>query len=66
MTAAADRFYILADSSKFGKKSLANFGNKRQPADLITDSGLSNALRHSLKKAGVNLIIAKPIPAYKF
>ena len=63
MIAAADRFYILADSSKLGKKSLASFGNKRQPAGLITDSGLSDALRHSLKKAGVNLIIAKPIPA---
>ncbi|MEI8309247.1 MAG: DeoR/GlpR family DNA-binding transcription regulator [Verrucomicrobiota bacterium] len=62
MTAASDRFYIMADSSKFGRKALAGFGNKRQPAGLITDSGLSPTLRRSLKAAGVKLMIAKPIP----
>jgi len=61
MTAASDRFYIMADSSKFGKKSLASFGNKRQPAALITDSGLSPDLRRSLKAAGVKLIIATQV-----
>jgi len=63
MTAATDSFYVVADSSKLGKKAMVRFGELRQAAGLITDSGISPAMHESLKNAGVNLIIASPLPS---
>jgi hypothetical protein len=63
MTAATDSFYVVADSSKLGKKALVRFGELRQAAGLITDSGISPAMHASLKNAGLNLIIAPPLPS---
>ena len=42
---------------------MVRFGELREAAGLITDSGISPAMHESLKNAGVNLIIASPIPS---
>ena len=65
MTAASDRFFILADSSKLGKKALARFGDLRKSAGLITDEEISPEIRRALKSAGVNLIIAPAVAGEK-
>ena len=58
MTSAADRFYIMADSSKLGRRALACIVKAGSGAGLITDSGIAPGIHRSLKSAGVNVIIA--------
>ncbi len=53
----AERFYILADSSKIGKTQLVRTGSLKTVDGLITDSRIEPAHRLALEKIGVNLIV---------
>jgi len=53
----AERFYILADSSKIGKTQLVRTGSLKTVDGLITDSRIEPAHRQVLEKIGVKLII---------
>jgi DeoR family fructose operon transcriptional repressor len=58
MMACADRTVILADSSKFGKSSLARLCSLEQIHTLVSDSDLSTDWRECLQSAGVQLKLA--------
>jgi DeoR/GlpR family transcriptional regulator of sugar metabolism len=60
MTAAADRVYVVADSSKIGKTALYRFGQLARWRGLLTDEGIDESMRRRLKREKVNLIVAKP------
>ncbi len=51
--------YVLADSSKFGKTSLAVNGNVHQVDALITDDKISVEFKSFLKEKGTTLITVK-------
>jgi len=59
MATAADQVYVVADSSKLGHPAMARFGQLRQWRGLITDAGISETQRASLRKAGAHLIITQ-------
>jgi len=56
MADAADRVYVVADSSKLGRKALMRFGNLNQWDGLITDSGADESLLTELAGSGVHVI----------
>lgn len=58
MMSCADQTIVVADSSKFGKSSLARLCELDQVQMLVTDEGLSTAWRERLTAAGVNLVMA--------
>lgn len=58
MMECADETVVVADSSKFGKSSLAKLCELSQVHTVVSDEGLDEQWRRALKKAGVNLIIA--------
>lgn len=60
MTAAADRVYVVADSSKIGKKALYRFGQVARWRGLLTDQGIDESMHRRLRREGVNTIVAKP------
>ena len=62
MSAAAERVYVVADSSKLGKTALWRFGRLSDWAGLVTDDGADWSLVASLGKAG-GTIIKAPFPA---
>ncbi len=59
MAAAADVVYVVADSSKIGRASLAKSGSLSEWDALITDPDLDAAKARELKKHGVKVIRAK-------
>lgn len=66
MMRCADQTLVVADSSKFGKSSLARLCELSEVHTLITDQGLADRWRDCLTTAGVNLITAadEPPPAF--
>lgn len=58
MMNAADQTIIVADSSKFGRSSLARLCGLSDVQTVVSDEGLSQQWREKLSEAGVNLIIA--------
>jgi DeoR family transcriptional regulator, fructose operon transcriptional repressor len=60
MMRCADQTVIVADSSKFGKSSLARLCELDKIHTVVTDSGLSEVWRERLDAAGVQLILAEP------
>ena len=60
MMSCADQTIVVADSSKFGKSSLARLCELDQVQMLVTDQGLSTAWRERLTAAGVSLVMASP------
>jgi DeoR/GlpR family transcriptional regulator of sugar metabolism len=50
---------LLADSSKFGHQALANLCRLEEIDVVVSDDGLSESQRESVRKAGCELIIAK-------
>ncbi len=62
MMAAADKTIVVADSSKFGKSSLAKLCPLDHIHTLVSDSDLDGQWQECLKAAGVNLILAKEDP----
>lgn len=58
MVAGAAAVWAVADSSKIGRTGLMRFGAAADLKGLITDNGISAVQATSLRKAGVNLVIA--------
>jgi DeoR family transcriptional regulator, fructose operon transcriptional repressor len=62
MTAIAERIYVVADSSKLGRRALGRMGRAAGWAGLITDAGAAPAMSRALKRNGVHLIKAQTAP----
>jgi len=58
MMNCADQTIVVADSSKFGKSSLARLCELEQVQTVVTDAGLSQTWREHLQAAHVQLVIA--------
>lgn len=65
MMSCADQTIVVADSSKFGKSSLARLCELGQVQVLVSDDGLSTAWRDRLTAAGVNLVLASAADSVK-
>jgi DeoR/GlpR family transcriptional regulator of sugar metabolism len=61
MSACANATYVVADSTKFGRTALMRYGNLTSFRGFITDRGLGAARQESLRRAGVQLLLA---PSY--
>ncbi|APY01356.1 DeoR/GlpR family DNA-binding transcription regulator [Lacinutrix venerupis] len=57
MLSAAQKVIILADSSKFGKKSFARICNLSQVNEIITDKGISSSVRKKLEEKDIKVTI---------
>ncbi len=58
MIKSANQTFLLADSSKFGKASIASLGSLSQVDVLITDAGLPQTFRERIIDLGVEVVIA--------
>lgn len=58
MIDAAAKRYLIADSTKIGKASLASFGLMSCVDALITDDGVDRDVVSRIEKLGVKVIIA--------
>lgn len=58
MSAAAQRVYVVCDSSKLGRTALWRFSHVKEVAGVITDSGADRAILVVLEKAGAQIIKA--------
>lgn len=56
---SSQKVYVLVDSTKFDKRSLAIYGNVRDVTGIITDPGIDDRTYAQLTKAGANIIIAE-------
>jgi DeoR/GlpR family transcriptional regulator of sugar metabolism len=61
MLRAAGRVMVVADSSKFGRKSLTLVSGLDAIDQLVCDDGLTTPWRETVMQAGVELLIA-PLP----
>jgi len=59
MMRAADEVIVVADSSKFGRQSLAHVCPLEAIHHLVVDSGMVKPWREKITKAGVHLVLAK-------
>ncbi len=57
MCNAAERIFLLVDSSKFGRKSPNVVCNLGKVDTLITDSGLTTPYREAIEKLGIRIIL---------
>jgi DeoR family transcriptional regulator of aga operon len=57
MIASAQKIIVLADSSKFGKKSFAKICNLNAIDQIITDKGISLFTKNKLEEKGVKVTI---------
>ena len=57
MLNAAQKVIVLADSSKFGKKSFARICDLSQVDEIITDCGISNSIRERLEEKEIKVTI---------
>ena len=60
MMKAADEVVIVADSTKFGRTSLARLCELNKADILVVDNEITNEWREKLRKAGVKLVVAEP------
>lgn len=58
MIKSAQETYLLVDSSKFGKASIASLGTLAQVDYVITDSGLSEEFYQRIIKLGVKIVLS--------
>jgi DeoR/GlpR family transcriptional regulator of sugar metabolism len=65
MIAHAERVALLADASKFGRRSMVQLCGIGDVHTLVTDAGLSGELSHLFSKAGVEVRIAAGRPGDK-
>jgi DeoR family transcriptional regulator, fructose operon transcriptional repressor len=63
MIEAADEVIVVADSSKFGHRSLGLVCELGAITYLVTDSGISDAWRERIAAAGVRLLVAEAVGA---
>ncbi|ADY28621.1 DeoR family transcriptional regulator [Cellulophaga geojensis KL-A] len=57
MLGAAQKIIVLADSSKFGKKSFAKICNLDQIDEIITDSGIAPNMVKNLENKGIKVSV---------
>ena len=57
MLASAQKTIVLADSTKFGKKSFAKICDLSAISEIITDSGISSSNKKKLEEKGVKVTI---------
>tara|TARA_R110002051_G_scaffold209392_3_gene275233 strand:+ start:3297 stop:4052 length:756 start_codon:yes stop_codon:yes gene_type:complete len=57
MLSAAQKIILLADSSKFGKKSFAKICDLDQIDEIITDKGISRPLIDKLEEKGITVTV---------
>ena len=62
MLRAAGRCIVVADSSKFGRKSLTLVAGLEAVNAVVSDDGLSQEWRDFVTQTGANLIIAAVPP----
>ena len=60
MLRAAGRVFVVADSSKFGRKSLTFVSGLDSIDLLVSDTGLSAEWRQQIAAAGVDLVVVDP------
>jgi DeoR/GlpR family transcriptional regulator of sugar metabolism len=60
MMRAADEVIVVADSTKFGYRSLARVAELPDVQRLVVDNEITQDWRSKLVAAGVNLIVAGP------
>jgi DeoR/GlpR family transcriptional regulator of sugar metabolism len=58
MIEAADEVIVVADSTKFGRQSLALLSDLGGIDHLVVDEGIANPWREKIQNAGVKLIVA--------
>jgi DeoR/GlpR family transcriptional regulator of sugar metabolism len=58
MIRAARTVYLLADSSKIGRKSFATLGNLSAVHVLITDAGIDGRSRRDFESFGIEVLVA--------
>jgi DeoR family transcriptional regulator, fructose operon transcriptional repressor len=58
MMQAADEVLVVADSTKFGRSSLAHLCDLGQVGHLVVDAEISAAWQKRIREAGVNLVLA--------
>lgn len=61
MMEAADEVIVLADSTKFGRASLAHLCELGRIDTLVVDEGMDDSWQSRLEEAGVRLIVAPPL-----
>jgi len=61
MIAASQRIVLLADSSKFGKRSFAKICQINKIDEIITDNGISKATKKRIEAKGVKITIAEAL-----
>ncbi len=59
MLNAAQKVILLADSSKFGKKSFARICDLSKVDEIITDSGISSTVKEKLEEKEIKVIIVE-------
>lgn len=57
MLASAQKTIVLADSSKFGKKSFAKICDLSAVDEIITDKGISSSMKEKIEDKGVKVTI---------
>ncbi|MFC0606008.1 DeoR/GlpR family DNA-binding transcription regulator [Winogradskyella pulchriflava] len=57
MLKAAQKIIVLADSSKFGKKSFARICDLSRVHEIITDNGVSSSIRKKLEERDIKVTI---------
>ena len=57
MLKAAQKVIVLADSSKFGKKSFARICDLSEVDEIITDKGISDIKRKKLEEKEIKVTI---------
>ncbi len=61
MMRAADEVIVVADSSKFGRQSLAHLCALGAVDYLVSDSGMDQAWQAKVRAAGMHLVLAEPV-----
>lgn len=61
MMQCADRTIVVADSSKFGKSSLARLCSLDQVSAVVSDEELDDLWRDRLRQSGVHLVVADSV-----
>ena len=57
MAAAADRVFVVADSSKLGQTALSRSGRLQDWAGLVTHAAADRSILTALRKTGVRVVV---------
>lgn len=60
MMASADRSFVVADHTKFGRVSLSHLCRLDEVNGVVSDSGLPSDWKSQIENAGIDLVLADP------